>query len=287
MASTSWVIGVGDEFVELGPAPRRSVDGIDWVPVELPTEGYVDSIIETADGVALRVTNGQGSQVTYVGDLSVGEWTAIDTADIPVGAYSEQAGPGAFLLASYGDEGSGPFVDGVGSRQTAEVDGYRYELEVTHGTHEYSVTYTLTDVATGDVIVSETADGLSGDEDPFEFVAQDDFGGNEITILDPQTGEPLVAIPFDAMTQEVVNADGTVTDVSETTVEQSSGPSAPQYWVVASVGDGWIVESIADGSADRAENDFEQNRWPAGVAVAGDVVLVAWSDGTFTRIVAT
>ena len=286
LAPTSWFTGVGNEFVELGPAPRRSANGIDWVPIELPTEGYVDSIIETGDGVALRMTNGRGAQATYVGDLAVGEWTAIDSPDIPEDALSEQVGSGAFLLASYGEERSDPFFDSIGSRQSAEVDGYRYELEITHGTEEYSVAYTLTDMATGEVIVSETADGLSGAEDPFEFVAQDNFGGNEITILDPETGEPLVAIPFDAMTQEVINADGTVTDVSEPAVEYSE-PSAPQYWVMASVGDGWIVEPIAGGSDDGVENGFEEGRWPSGVVAAGEVVLVAWSDGTFTRVVAT
>ncbi len=130
--------------------------------------------------------------------------------------------------------------------------------------------------------MSEAADGLSGDEDPFEFVQQDEFGGNEITIVDPESGEPLVSIPFEVMTQEIVNADGTVTDVSGGAIEYAD-PSVPSYWVMAAVGDGWIVEQIIDGS----DTDFEEGRWPSGVVAAGDVVLVAWSDGSFTRIAAT
>ncbi len=286
LSSQSWVIGVGDEFVELGPTPRRSADGIDWIPIELPTDGYVDSIIETPDGVALRMTDGRGSQATYVGDLATGEWTTLDTPDIPESAYSEQLGSGAFLLASYGPESGDPYADSLGSRQSAEVDGYRYELEVRQGGGAYSVGYTLTDIATGEVIVSETADGLSAGDDPFEFVGQGDFGGSDITILDPATGEPLVVIPFDAMTQEVVNADGTVTDVSEGAFEYAE-PSAPSYWVLAPVGDGWIVEQIDSGAADGAETALDEQRWPSGVVAVGDVVLVGWSDGTFTRVTAT
>ena len=59
-----------------------------------------------------------------------------------------------------------PSLDSVGSRQSAEVDGYRYELEVTQTVDEYSVTYTLTDIATGEIVVTESADGLSDEEDP-------------------------------------------------------------------------------------------------------------------------
>ena len=50
--------------------------------------------------------------------------------------------------------------DSVGTRQSAEVDGYRYEFEATHSVDEYSVAYTLTDIATGEIVVTESADGL-------------------------------------------------------------------------------------------------------------------------------
>ena len=48
---------------------------------------------------------------------------------------------------------------------------------------------------------------------------------------------------------------------------------------MASVDGGWIVQQISDGTDD--------SRWPAGSAVVDGVVLIAWSDGTFTRIAAT
>ncbi len=281
-SSVGWLAGVGDEFVELGPTPRRSTNGIDWVPIELPGEGYVDAMVETADGVAVRGTDDRGAQTVYVGDLATGGWTAIDTAELPANGTAESWGPNAFLVASYGDDDSGSLggrpPDFVSSRQSAEVDGYRYELEVTQTINEYSVTYSLTDLGTGEVVVTESADGLSTEEDPFEYV-QDGFGTSELTILDPVSGEPLVSIPYELMTQEFIAADGTVIDTDDAvSTSTAPEPSAATYWVLASIGDGWIVQQVSDGT--------DESRWPAGVAVAGDVVVVAWSDGTFTRVTA-
>ena len=279
-SSVGWLAGVGDEFVELGPTPRRSTNGVDWVPIELPGEGYVDAMVETSDGVAVRGIDDRGAQTLYVGDLTTGGWTAIDTPDFPANGNAESWGRNVFLVASYGDDDGGSFVDRspdfVASRQSAEVDGYRYELEATQTINEYSVTYSLTDLATGEVVVTESADGLSTEEDPFEYV-QDGFGASELTILDPVSGEPLASIPYELMTQEFIAADGTVIALDEVVPSSPpSEPTAPTHWVIASVGGGWIVQQISDGTDD--------GRWPMNVAVAGDVVLVAWSDGTFTRV---
>ncbi len=224
-----WVVGVGDQFVELGQAPRRSVDGVDWVPIELPTDGYVNAIVETADGVAVAMSNGRGPQAFYVGDLVTWEWTPLTGVEPPDDSCSEQPGSGAFLLASYGDERSDRPLDSVGSRQRAEVDGYAYELEVTQTLDEYSVVYTLVDPQPERSSCRRPQTVSRGNEDPFEFVQQDQFGANEITIVDPESGEPLVSIPLEAMTHEVINADGTVTDVSGGAVEYAE-PSVPNYW---------------------------------------------------------
>lgn len=276
--SASWVVSVGDEYVEIGPVARRSVDGVEWVPIDLPLEGYLDAVIETDDGVAIRMSDTQGIPRMFVGELASGEWTELEQGDLPANVYTEAFGSGAFVVAAHGGDvtATDPTLDSIGSRQSAEVDGYRYELEVVHTSDEYSVTYTLTDIATGEVVVTESADGLSGEEDPFLYV-EDGFGDG-LTLLDPETGEPLVTIPYEAMTQEIVNADGTVTDVSDQFVD-SGEASIPVYWVIASVDTGWIIEQVSDGT--------DGSRWSSGVAAVGDVVLLAWSDGTFTRLTAS
>ena len=62
-----WLIGVGDQFVELGPEPRRSTNGADWTPITVPADGYVDGIIETTDGVVIRMTDNRGLQTALRG----------------------------------------------------------------------------------------------------------------------------------------------------------------------------------------------------------------------------
>jgi len=273
-----WLVGVGDQFVELGPEPQRSANGVDWTPITVPAGGFVDGIIETSDGIAIRMTDNQGAQTVYLGDLESGEWTPIDVPGLPENGNVDSWAPNVFVLSQYDDGEDAPPPGSVGTRRSVEVDGYRYEFEATHTDDEYSVTYTLTDIATGEIVVTESAEGLSGAEEPFEFV-EDGFGGNQVTIVDPATGEPLVSIPYDGMTQELLYADGTTFDVSERFNTPPTDPQAPTHWVMASVDGGWIVEQISDGTDD--------SRWPGGAAVVDDVVLVAWSDGTFSRIAAT
>jgi hypothetical protein len=272
-----WLVDVGDEYVEIGPQPQRSANGVDWIPIAVPGDGYVDGIIETTNGAALRMSDERGNTVLYEGELESGSWTPIELPDLPETAGVELWGPNVFMLAQYdfGDDlGREVLSDSVGSQQSAEADGYRYELVVTETDENYSVTYTVTDVATGEVVVTESADGLSEEDDPFEFV-QDGFGGDSLSIVDPSTGEILVSMPYDIIMTELILADGSTVDMPGPGAGVAE-PVAPSHWVMASVGDGWMVERISDGSDD--------SRWPSGVVASGEVVLVGWSDGTFTRI---
>lgn len=281
-SSLGWFQGVGEHFVELGPESRHSTNGVDWTPLPVPDDGFVTGIIETSNGAALLTSDERGASVIYEGDIESGAWSPLDLPGLPANVGGQTWARNVFVFQDFGDMGGpsrDPSFDAVGSIQRAEVDGYRYELVVNHTDDEYSATYSVTAIDSGQVIVTESADGLSGDDDPFEYV-QDGFGDDRLRILDPSSGDVLVEIPFDAMTQELINADGTTVDVTEPAM---TGPppdfedNFPATWVVASLDAGWVVEEMA--STARPED-----RWPNAVAAVGDVALVAWSDGTFTRI---
>lgn len=43
--------------------------------------------------------------------------------------------------------------------------------------------------------------------------------------------------------------------------------------------DGWMLQQVSDGS--------DEERYPIGKVAVGDVALVGWPDGSFTRVVAS
>jgi len=277
-----WFIGVGDHFVELGPEPRRSTNGIDWTPIAAPDDGLVNGIVETSRGAALLVGDELGRSTIYEGDLEAGDWSLIEVPGLPDNVGGQSWGRSVFLFQDFGESdtfGPDPSLDAVGTIQRAEVDGYRYELVVTHTADEYGASYTVTDIESGEVVVTESADGLSDEDDSFEFV-QDGFGSDQLRILDPATGDVVVDIPFDAMTQELINADGTTVDVTEPRAADAVPDTEfaePNHWVLANLDAGWVVEELG-----RIQGG--EGRWPMGAVVVDDIALVAWSDGTFTRI---
>ncbi|WP_040493800.1 hypothetical protein [Ilumatobacter nonamiensis] len=286
--SQGWldVRAVGDVFVRLGPDPQWSIDGVEWTPVEGLDDGIVEAAIETSTGVAVRTSQRDGTQSTYVGeDLMSGEWTPLSLPELPDGLSSEVFGSGAFLLSDYGEEAyQDPYADAIGSVQTAEVDGYEYRHESLHGTaadgSDWVETYTLTDIATGEVVATETGDPSSPDG-PFEYLDyQADFG-NGLRILDPESGDALVTMSYDELTHQIIDADGTLVDPAEF---EPPDPTAqmmmsPEYWILASVPDGWLVQNVSDGGT--------PDRYPSSVVSFGDGALVAWGNGEISRVTAT
>ncbi|MGA9278579.1 hypothetical protein [Ilumatobacter sp.] len=278
------VAAIGDVFVEFGPEARQSPDGIEWSPIDLPDAEFVDAIIETPDGVVVRTTDGRGAPMLYAGDLDAGGWSTVAVPELPDGAQPQGLSQSAFLFADYGEGSSDdPYVDSVGSTESAEVDGYRYELESTSSGDKFSATYQLTEIATGNVVVTETSDG-GGAGEPFEYLDyQSDFGDG-FRILDPATGEPIVTISYDDVTRQIIAADGSVIDMAEMEMpEPFEGEMRPEFWVLAFVDDGWMLQQVSSGE-NSAENVDE---YPSSVAVADDVALVAWSDGKVTRVTAS
>lgn len=60
------------------------------------------------------------------------------------------------------------------------------------------------------------------------------------------------------------------------------GAGLEEYWVAASLDAGWVAQKLSAVS-----RGPEGGRYPTGLVTVGDVALVAWIDGTFTRVVAS
>lgn len=274
----SQISAVGDVFVETGPVAQWSADGLVWNPIELPGGDMVLSVAETGGGHAVLANDTSGSTTLYVGDLRSGEWSPVSSPDLPTRASVERFGDGVMLLVDYGGpQFEDPFADAVGSREFAEVDGYRYELESTWG-DEPVATYRVIELASGAEIVSETtAEGAFGDQ-LFEHLEHGGPFGDSLQLLDPASGEVLVTIPYDVITREVVHPDGSVTDMS--TVEMPAPPEGelvPEYWAVAFLDDGMVVQPLDLGSDPGMA-------FPVAAIGLDDVALIARSNGVITRV---
>lgn len=296
---SSQVMAAGDGFVAFGEDLALSSDGVTWSPVGIPVDGYVEWVIDTDDGLLVSVSPFDGPAVRYLFDPALTEFSPVDLDDVPAGSYAEQRDRRAVVLADYGEGGDDTFGSG-GSLAVAEVDGYRFELEVRmvpptdiDGEAAGSVMYTLTDIASGNVVSTETLD--AGGDVEFEFAKEEyDLGaGNEegFHLLDPSTGEELVQVPYSAMTFTTLDADGNPIEGSEITVPAVDEYTTPDQWLVAAVGDSLIVEQLATTQPDQVvdevgdgTDEFVDINYLSSVVTGSDAVLLAYSDGSMIRV---
>lgn len=289
---SSQLMATDDGFVAFGQDLALSFDGLTWSPVTLPVEGYADWVIDTDDGLLVSVSPFDGTALRYRFDPASSEFTAIDLGDVPAGAYPEQRDRGAVVLADYGNGGDDTFGSG-GSLAVAEVDGYRleldYRIDATPAAEDEpvgSVTYTLTDIASGAVVSTETLDAAGDGE--FEFAKEEyDVGPGEdegFRLLDPATGEELVQVPYTAMTFTSLDADGNPIEGSETTVPGEDDYSSPDQWLVAALGDTLIVEQLTVEQPEQLDGDFAEVNYLSSVVTGSDAVLLAYSDGSIVRV---
>lgn len=254
----------GDGFVEFGDRLRSSPNGIDWTDVALPVDGSVSWVLDTAGGLLVSTDTRNGSE-HHLLDPQTMTWTPVELPGVPSGAQIESPpGGDAILLADYGEP---DFVQPATIRVSAESDGYALTFVLDVSSSETGeVSYEVRDVASGDVIVSESADGFE-DPDAFEYLGG--FETGEFVVDDPDTGELLVSFAESEIAQESLDENGDV--LAEPDVEALE--STAVHWVVAAMPDGLLVEEV---SADA--------EWLSGAAVQGDTVLVALGDGSFVRL---
>ncbi|MFK7919842.1 MAG: hypothetical protein AB8G14_17330 [Ilumatobacter sp.] len=270
------VVSTSEGFVSVGQNVLVSSDGLRWSPVDLPFGGYSDWVVETDDGLLISATDESGGQGHFLFDPASSEFAPIDLPDIPDGAAARRIGTRFVQLTKY-DESDGSFGS-EGWGVTAEVEGYAFEMKIMGMPEGASSTYTLTDVSTGEVVLTETTDGLGDEDGAWEFLVDDyESGAPEgIRLFDPDTGDELLFIPGEVMEGRPLDADGEpLSDEPITSIEYSGSIT----FVVAAVGGDLVVEDLS--SAGGPGPGF------SSMAVNGDVLLVASYDGTFTRITAS
>ena len=256
-----------------------SADGLSWSTIDLPVEGFIDGLIPLDNGVVAFVNGSDGTMSSYQLDVSTMSWTTIAIEGLPDHFSVDRSVRGAATLYEndFGDFGAGPTTS-VG---TIEVDGFRVELTTTFSFDSGESTYTVTDIATGEVVSTESSPDVMSDENPFEFAEESyEIAGEEgITFLDPATGDQLVQVPFSEMTFVQLDADGQPMEEPDFAEAESSIPSR---WMLATDGSSWIVEQLSEASsADTQEDAFDAEI--GDIAVNNGTVLIAKFDGTFLR----
>ncbi len=270
------VVAFGDGFVTLGDDLRLSADGVQWSPVQLPTPGYVEWVIDSGDGLVVSGRTEDGERFTLLFDPATSEFAAVDLGDLPEWAGRGQAGRNFVELQDYGEDTAGGLVSSGGVMMSADVDGYRFELVTNFSETDEPVSYTLVDVASGEVVLTEALTSIEGD---FEFLQEDEetaeFQG--FRLYDPATGDELLAVGFDELTYVSLDEAGEPIPESATAFESEIGSEQFATWIVAGVDGSLVVEELGD---------LGEFQYLASAAVQGDVVLVAGNDGSLSRIVA-
>ncbi|MEP6298693.1 MAG: hypothetical protein ABJ382_15320 [Ilumatobacter sp.] len=288
---SSQLMAIDDGFVAFGEDLALSSDGVAWSPVALPVDGFVDWVIDTDDGLLVSVSSFEGTSLRYRFDPASSEFTPVDLDGVPFGTYPEQRDRGAVVLTDTGDGGDDAIGSG-GSLAVAEVDGYRFELDYRVDTTSTaggepigSVTYTLTAVASGAVVSTETLDSAGDGE--FEFAKEEyDVGPGEeegFRLLDPATGEDLVEVPYSMMTFTSLDADGNPIEDSATAAPAEYDVTIAR-WLVAAVGDALIVEQLSVDRPEPVDGEFVDENYISSVVTGTDAVLLAYSDGSIVRI---
>lgn len=256
-----------------------SADGITWSSVDAPVEGYIDNLVPVGDEVVAFVTGVDGTTSQHQLDISTMTWTTIVIDGLPESFGVERSVNGAATL--YENDSAGFGAGPTTSVGTAEVNGFLVELRRTFFYDSGGATYTVTDIASGEVVSTESSDDVVSEESPFEFAEESyDVAGEEgITFFDPATGEQMVKVPFEAMDYVVLDADGQ--PIPEQNFPDSE-PSIPSRWMLATNGSSWIVEQLSEASSADTEEAYFGSEI-GDVAVNGDTVLISKFDGTFLR----
>lgn len=269
------VVALDDGFAAFGTDLRLSPDGLEWSTVELPDGGGVEWVIETDAGLIASGFDDEGTRFEVLFDTATSTFVPIELGDVPDQVGAEQRGRYHVTLTDYGDDQVDPFGP-FGSSAVVEANGYRFELEVRFGGEVESVSYVLTELETGDVVSTESLDPTEGAEFEFakeEYDIPDQLEG--FRVFDPETGEELMAVPFEDFTYVQLDRDGEPIAGSEFDAFVEAVPSERTSWLVAAIGDSLMIEQIEGSSGET---------YLSSVAVQGDIALIARSDGSMTRI---
>ncbi len=272
-------VALDSGFVAVGSDLRLSDDGVRWSPVQLPNGGNVDWLIETDAGLVVSGNSETGEPFRLLFDPASSEFSPIDLGDAPASGWGQVRGRHAVVVEDYGEEQGDPFGS-FGSSASVERDGYLLEVATRFSGEVNSVSYVLTDVATGEVVSTEAFDPTEDGQMEFEYVKEvyDVPGELEgFRVFDPESGDVLLEVPFSSFDWVQLDADGEPIPESEYRIPSEESYVEPTQWLIASVGES-LVSQFIDGA--------NEETYLSSVAVQGNVVLIARSNGEMTRIVA-
>lgn len=211
-------------FVQWTDQTWFSPDGITWTASPLPDDvSWVTGAFNFDGGLIVMSSTETGEPLVHRVDER-GENAVLLDLPLPDAGSLSSTMPFGSLTTS----GTVVAVDPpVAPEQqlSVEVDGYRLAVFQPQGIFE------VTDVATGEVVVSEN---------PLRQGAGDDslitFDENGVTVIDPATGDVLVVF-----SQEVIDAS------QKEFFDEGGGEYNPDFWLLASLdGERFVVDDIDD-----------------------------------------
>lgn len=284
------IYGFDDGFIRQGEAMSFSADGVSWTDFDRPVEeGWVNSFLQAPDGVIAFVQSGTGQNQPFRLDVETLTWSPLEQPVIPEGFSPWSSGASGAVLYSIEDFSHYDDMP-VMEPFTVRIENPEYVLEAVIGGE--SSTFELIDIATGDVVVSETADGSQPGD--FEYVVE---VGDGLEILSPDTGEIVTVFTSEQMetsTNSSVDA-APSTDVPATTVlvdgDVEPGEideleyTQPSLNVLATNGEVWINQELDLGTPEQPdEQGFVDYGFAQDVVVNNGIVLVSLSNGSFIRL---
>lgn len=257
-----------------------SPNGLDWESVALPFDGYVNEVMSVGDDAVVFVADETGRVSMYQLDVPTLAWSVVEIEGLPDAFYTDLVVDGAASLRESEVATSGSVF---GWRTTAEYEGYAMELVVQRGDASETVSYTLTDVASGEVVLTESiAMEQLGNGGGFEHAVESyDVEGEEgMYFYDPESGDLLVGIPFEESTQTAITADGNEVEMPEITAEPVRNPA----WLLASDGEKWLLAELPNPPVEvDADGDVIAMAGVGSVVVNNGIVLATAYDGSVLR----
>ena len=210
-------------FVQWTDQTWFSTDGITWTASPLPDgASWVSGAFNIDSGLIVMSTSESGETVVHRVDERGGNAVLLDlpvpgsSSLSPMGSYGGSVTSGALVSVD-------PVV-APDEQLSVEVDGYRLTLPGRSGIFE------VTDVATGEVVVSERPLGPGAEGGWLTF---DELG---ITVTDPTTDDVLVVFSQDVLETAQNEYFG-----------EGGGEYDPDFWLLASLdGERFVLEDLDD-----------------------------------------
>lgn len=280
------MIGFDGGFIRQGDGLSFSVDGAQWTDFDNPdATDWVSAFMVVPDGLIGFAQSGDGATQVYRLDVPSLTWTAVDEPAVPDGFSPWSNGAVDGLLYSieshqYDEYGEYPEMEPF------EMSVQNTDFVLDGLFEEMTQSYTVTDVATGEIVVSESVGGV--DFAQFEYLVE---VGDGIEIMSPETGEVVTVFTADDLAAMVSSAEDApaVTSVAYEEAPADLVYEQPQLNVLATNGEVWINQELDLTTGDEATDPtvagggWAEVLYPSEVVVNNGIVLVSMSDGSFVR----